>query len=233
MRTYTADLTSLGARHAILVTGGVAPDPALLAKARADYPDALCYCADGGADLCMRAHVVPDLLLGDMDSLSAAARNWITAAGVPQEIFPPEKNDTDTALAVDKLFAAGAEEIIVIGALGGRMDHELTNVMELVTSGRQGRSLVFWDDTNRLRYIGPGTHALHKCAGYIGMIPFADSGMTLSIEGLYYTLDHYTVPFGASRLTSNEFADASEAHIDIHAGDGVLVICRDKNALAK
>ena len=126
------------------------------------------------------------------------------------------------------MFEQGIGEIIVIGALGGRMDHELANMMLLVTYGRQGKSLVFWDDINRMRYIGPGSHRLDRVTGYVGIVPFSDEGMQLSIEGMYYPLKDTAVPFGESRLISNVFDKEDMAHIDIEYGDGVLVLCRDR-----
>ena len=227
MIRYTPDLLDPSRRQAILVSGGPAPAPSLLTVLRDRLPDAPCLCADAGADLCRAAGVLPDAIVGDMDSLSAETRAWLETNGVPEAIFPAEKNDSDQTLATEQLLAEGAEEIIVIGGLGGRMDHALANMMELVRAGREGQSLVYWDDINRLRYVGPGEHRLAKCDGYIGIVPFSDTGMQLSIEGLYYPLDHFSVPFGITRLISNVFADAPEAVITIHHGDGVLVRCRD------
>lgn len=229
MRRYTQDLLDPTRTQAILVSGGPAPSPSLLAALRAQLPEAPCLCADAGADLCRAAGVVPDGIIGDMDSLAPATRAWLEAVGVPEVIYPSEKDDSDQSLATEKLFADGAEEIVVIGGLGGRMDHELANMMELVRTGREGRSLVYWDDINRLRYIGPGTHALAPTADYISLVPFSDEGMVLSNSGLYYPLDHFTVPFGITRLISNIFAEgAEEATLDIHSGDGVLIVCRDR-----
>lgn len=228
MRYYSEDLLDPSRTPAILVSGGPKPAPQLLKNLRAQLATARCLCADAGADLCRAAGVVPDGLIGDMDSLSPATRAWLEEKRVPEVVYPAEKNDTDQALATLALFEDGAEEVIVVGGLGGRMDHALANMTQLVACGRAGKSLVFWDDTNRVRYVGEGAHHLNHTDGYISIVPFSDDGMTLSIEGLYYPLDHFTVPFGETRLVSNIFADAPEAIITIHHGDGVLVHCRDK-----
>lgn len=228
MTRYTTDLLDPLRKPAILVSGGPAPAPTLLQALRAQLPQAQMLCADRGADLCRRADLVPDGLIGDMDSLSEETHAWLTAAGVSEVVFPAEKDDSDQALATQVLFQNGAEEIVVIGGLGGRMDHELANMMELVRAGREGRSIVYWDDVNRLRYIGPGEHRIARCSGYIGIVPFSDTGMELSLEGLYYPLDHFSVPFGETRLISNVCTDAPEAVITIHRGDGVLVHSRDR-----
>ena len=228
MKHYATGLLLKQAKHGILVTGGVPPRPSLLRSLCETYPDAPCYCADAGADLCYLAEVVPDVLIGDMDSLSEETRSWLQDAGVPEMVYPSEKDYSDTQLAAEALFEQGIGEIILIGALGGRMDHELANMMLLVTYGRQGKSLVFWDDINRMRYIGPGSHRLDRVTGYVGIVPFSDEGMQLSIEGMYYPLKDTAVPFGESRLISNVFDKEDMAHIDIEYGDGVLVLCRDR-----
>lgn len=229
MKRYDNDLLDPSLRPAILVSGGPQPSAALLVQLRAKLPQAPLLCADRGAELCRIAGVVPDGLLGDMDSLSAATRSWLDGQGVPEIVYPSEKNDSDQALATAQLFADGAEEIIVLGGLGGRMDHELANMMELVGAGRAGRSIVYWDDTNRLRYIGPGRHQLARTDAYISLVPFSDDGMVLSNDGLYYPLDHFSVPFGITRLISNEMAPGAEtALLDIHSGDGVLILARDR-----
>lgn len=229
MKHYAPGLLDKHARHAILVTGGTAPEPTLLSALRAQFPKVPCFCADAGADLCRAAGVLPDALIGDMDSLSPQTRVWLDAADVPEVVYPAEKDDSDTALAVQQLFDDGAEEIIVIGALGGRMDHELANMMLLVGAGRQGRSIVYWDDINCMRYVGPGEHLLDHTPGYIGIVPFSDNGMCLSIDGLYYPLKDFSVPFGITRLISNVFTDAEVATINIARGDGVLVLCHDRS----
>lgn len=230
MTRYTKDLLDSSRKQAILVSGGPSPQPSLLADLRVQMPDVPCLCADAGAELCRAAGVRPDGLIGDMDSLSEQARVWLKTMNVPEVVYPAEKDDSDQALATAKLFADGAEEIIVLGGLGGRMDHELSNMMELVRVGRSGKSLVYWDDINRLRYVGPGEHRLSHCSDYIGIVPFSDDGMQLSIKGLYYPLDHFSVAFGETRLVSNVFTDAEEAVITIERGDGVLVLCHDRAA---
>ena len=143
-------------------------------------------------------------------------------------VYPSEKDYSDTQLAAEALYEQGVDEIIVVGALGGRMDHELANVMLLMTYGRKGKSLVFWDDINRMRYVGAGVHQLDRVDGYVGIVPFSDEGMGLSIEGLHYPLKDAKVPFGESRLISNVFDQEEVARIDIQYGDGILVLCKDR-----
>lgn len=228
MSYYTELLLKENAAPAILITGGVPSSVALLKNIQARYPEAPVFCADGGADYCYRANVLPTYIIGDMDSVSNNARKWLLKNKVPEYVFPTEKDFSDTQLAIEALFKEQAQETIVLGALGGRMDHEMANVMLLVSYGRKGHSLIFVDDQNIMRYVGAGTHTIYRCRGYIGIVPFSDQGMRLSIEGLYYPLPKTSVPFGASHLISNVFGDEKEARFLIEEGDGILVRSKDK-----
>ena len=72
-------------------------------------------CADGGFDHAKMMNVMPDAVIGDMDSLKSKVPESVKV--VP---YPPEKDKTDTHLCVDYALEQGADEIILLGALGGR-----------------------------------------------------------------------------------------------------------------
>ncbi len=78
--------------------------------------------ADGGYDHCRRCGIVPAAVLGDMDSISEEP-------SVPVFRHPAEKDRSDMEIAVDHAIGLGFESIDVFGALGGRRDHELCNIM--------------------------------------------------------------------------------------------------------
>ena len=132
MSTYKSDLLQQGVRLAVLVTGGIAPSTALLSQFKANHPEVPIYCADAGADYCHAVGVVPENIIGDMDSIGDSTRQWLEEQRVEEFVYPVEKDYSDTALAIEALFHAGFEEILILGALGGLMDHELSNMMELV-----------------------------------------------------------------------------------------------------
>ncbi|NMA95662.1 MAG: thiamine diphosphokinase, partial [Clostridiales bacterium] len=80
-------------------------------------------CADGGVRHCSEMGLVPNFIIGDMDSAPAELIAGYKKAGIDIEIVPTEKDDTDTQLAVDKAIEMWPEEIILVGALGDRWDH--------------------------------------------------------------------------------------------------------------
>lgn len=106
----------------VLVLGGRRPDPQWL---RAVAEGREIWCADAGADACLEAGVVPDRLIGDLDSISEGAWAWAEAKEVPLERYPAEKDETDFQLALKAPFEGA---LLVTGCWGGRFDHAFSNV---------------------------------------------------------------------------------------------------------
>ncbi len=84
-------------------------------------------CADAGYTHAARCGILPDMILGDFDSYGGSAA---TIQGTV-ETFPVEKDDTDTMLAVKEGLAAGCKMFRIYGALGGRLDHTMANIVAL------------------------------------------------------------------------------------------------------
>lgn len=222
-------LSSLEAkRRAFLVSGGENPGARFLKEAFGYFPDATVIAADKGALYTMEAGRLVDRVLGDMDSLPGEVRRRLHEAGVPGDRFPSEKDDSDTALALDLLLEQGYEEIIMLAALGQRWDHSLANLLLSVEAEKRGAALIFWEPCNALRMLWPGDWRVEQAQGhYMSLIPFESKGMTLSLEGFYYPLQETEVPFGRSRLLSNEWIEPM-GRILIKKGFGLCCITKDK-----
>ena len=154
----------------------------------------LVVAADGGGRFLASAGIVPDVLVGDFDSLDEAAVAEVAAQGARIVRHPVRKDQTDGELAVDEALRAGADELVLAGALGA-LDHVLGHLAllgrveargtpaRLVSPGMTVRVLVAPADV-RLD-AGRGTRvSLASLAG--------DALVTLS--GLEYELDHGRLP---------------------------------------
>lgn len=84
--------------------------------------------ADGGVKELKGEDLLPDLLLGDMDSLSQEEKRFYEAQGVPIEYHPVMKDKTDGQLALERAFSLGFREVIFFGALGRRLDQSLASI---------------------------------------------------------------------------------------------------------
>ena len=112
-------------RAVIVADGDAVPGDRAIA-ADAD----LLIAADGGALLCSRWGLRPQLVVGDLDSLGADRADELARDGARVVAHPADKDESDTEIAVRAALDAGADDIVVLAALGGdRLDHELANVL--------------------------------------------------------------------------------------------------------
>ncbi|HSL28731.1 MAG TPA: thiamine diphosphokinase [Anaerolineales bacterium] len=85
-------------------------------------------CADGGTRHALALGIQPNLIIGDMDSADQEQLPAFQEAGVPMEIYSHDKNATDLELALDRAIELKPEHILILAALGGRLDHTLANI---------------------------------------------------------------------------------------------------------
>lgn len=185
---------------------------------------------DRGTLRLLQAGVTPVFAVGDFDSLTAAERAQVAASVAEIHTAPPEKDETDTEMAVRLAFAAGATAVRLVGATGGRLDHLLANLF-LPTQPRfaaHTAQIELLDEQNRVRFFGPGTHVLtpDPAYRYLGIVPLT-AITALTIAGAKYPLADWSsaTPFS---WASNEFVGQTPATISWTAGTVAVIESRDR-----
>ena len=172
-------------------------------------------CADKGYEYAKILNLIPDVILGDFDSLGYVPNN--------AEIFPKDKNFSDTELAVKKAIELGATEIDIYFSLGGRLDHELFNINLLKYAKNQGVTAKIISGNTLLRLIsGSGNYEV-KNGSFVSFVPFSSEAHIIKSEGLKYPLDKITAIKGETLTLSNE-ATSDEIYGEIKSGE-LLLIC--------
>lgn len=198
-----------GPLRAIVLADGTAPTRAEL---DASWPGwaagvRLVVAADGGARLAEPLGFRIDRWVGDGDSLSPAAIEALRAAGVPITLAEPDKDESDTELAVLEAIAAEATDLTVLGALGGRrLDHTLANIALLAHPALAGRTARLLDATTRVTLVtaGPTEHHFDGRPGdLVSLFPFAGTVEGVTTDGLRYPLRDEPLPVGPTRGLSN------------------------------
>lgn len=185
--------------------------------------------ADGGARwLVEEAGRAPDLVVGDLDSASPELVARLEAAGTRIERHPVEKAASDAELAVEAALAAGADEVVVLGAFGGRrLDHGLANVLLLADPQLAGRGVRLVHGGTRVRVLHAGERAgLDGQPGdLVTLLPVGGGVEGVVTDGLRYPLDGEPLRIGRSRGLSNvvERAPASVA-----VGRGTLLVVESR-----
>src|SRR4030042_640169 len=116
--------------RAVIFANGNLPEPVKARKLL--NADDLILCADGGLLHAREVGVTPRAVIGDMDSLSRDVLNELSQSDVPIQLFPSDKNKTDLELALEHAVELQVSEILIVAALGKRMDHSLSNIQLLM-----------------------------------------------------------------------------------------------------
>ncbi|HZK01714.1 MAG TPA: thiamine diphosphokinase, partial [Anaerovoracaceae bacterium] len=111
------------------------------AKRKDKYPYILC--TDGAAKMARRLDILPDAVVGDMDSISQGDLLYMEDREVSFFRHPPEKDFTDTHLALELLREKGFSDITIWGGTGGRLDHTISNILSTITFVQIGISIIF------------------------------------------------------------------------------------------
>lgn len=180
--------------------------------------------ADGGADSLDAIGRAPDRLIGDLDSIDPALVQRLEAAGTTVERHRPDKDASDAELAVHAALAAGASEIVLLGAFGGdRIDHGLANVLLLADPTLAGADIRAISGRSRVRAVAGGRRL--ELDGEVGdlvtLLPVGGDAEGVTTEGLRWSLDGATLRIGRSRGLSNVI-EATPASVRL--GSGTLLV---------
>lgn len=197
-------------RLALVVANGPLPDGVAQLATYAAVA-ALRVAADGGARHFMLAGLTPHFLVGDLDSLPVMDADALQKSGVVVLRHPARKDATDLELALDVALAQGADEVVVLAALGARWDQTLANML-LLALERYGRvPMRVVEGAQTLRVLRPGRP--HQLAGTSGdtlsLIPISGTATGITTSGLDYPMQHGTLPFGATLGVSNVLTSAT------------------------
>ena len=196
----------------------------MLRRALDNAPSAHILCADGGALHARRHDLMPQTIIGDLDSLSPEQVHDFAATGAEILRFPGEKDETDLELALYWCVEQGAQEIIVLGALGGRFDQTLANLYLLALPALRQIRIELVDGEQSVRLLRPGSHIIYGHASdTVSLIPLVSAVEGISTSNLKYPLRDETLQFGPARGISNVML-SEDASVEFSSG--LLVIVR-------
>lgn len=173
------------------------------------FPEDIIIAVDGGLRHCLELKLRPHYLIGDMDSLSPEAINAATRSGIPIFRYPARKDHTDMELALHYARSRGADDIVLIGALGARWDMTIANVMLLAAPELAGCRVRIMDGMQEISLIHGGeTLQFEGNAGdLLSLIPLSADAENIHTTGLEYPLHGKTLYFSKTRGISNVFCD--------------------------
>ncbi len=184
---------------------------------------------DGAASHMLKFDVLPDVMIGDFDSITKKEYDYFSNQNIRIITFPAEKDKTDAELAIEYALDMGVNEFIILGAIGSRMDHTLSNIFLLNKITENGACGWIVNENNKLTLINSkkNTITLIKEGNEkVSLLPLSEEVEGITTNGLYYPLVNEKLIMGSSRGVSNEFT-GSTAKIKIEKG--LLLVLKSKD----
>lgn len=215
---------------AVIVSGGMLQEEFVSAKLRELEYDVLIG-VDRGVEFLYRHQIRPNYIVGDFDSLSEEIVQFYREnTDVFIRKFNPEKDFSDTEIAVHQALELNCEELILLGATGNRIDHVLANIQVLAIPHRKGVHAEIIDENNRIYLIEHET-VLEKAkmyGKYFSVFPLDRCIEKFSIVGAKYPLhNHRLCPYD-SLCVSNQ-AEEEQVKITFSEGIVILIEAREEN----
>jgi len=204
--------------RAVIVANGPMPKPPFPRLVVGEND--LVVCVDGGAKNALALGLKPRLVMGDMDSMEAVLREHLQEEGCEFFEHRSRKDETDSELAVRYVLSQGASELILLAALGGRIDHTLANVMLLAIPELEGVKARLLDGNQEVLLIRDEIQIQGQPGDTISLLPLSGDVTGVCTKGLEYPLRHGTLKFGAARGVSNVLT-APQARVCV--GSGLLL----------
>ncbi len=215
---------------ALVVVNGLIKDYNLiLGRLKKEYgliDELFVLAVDGGIKHCVNMHIFPDIVIGDMDSaniklmekLSSSTKNikFINAS--------TQKDESDTQLALDYLVDQDFKTIIMIGALGDRIDHSFANLALLAAPKYDSADIKIIDEKNEITVVKKSSTIKGEKGKRISIFSLSPYTYFTETEGLKFKLKNEKLLFSPVRGLSNEF---TEDIAEIKIKKGILLIVRE------
>ncbi len=190
----------------VVVTGGDTPDPGVCSLIPAD---AFVVAADSGADLALALGLRVHEAVGDFDSVSPAGLAALHEAGTVLDVRQPDKDATDMELAMTAALRHTPDCIMVLGGLGGRVDHELANLTLLSGENLADVDVVVRSGRATVSLVRPPrrTELCSDAGDLVSLLTIRDPAKGVTTGGLRWPLSNAELRFGSTLGISNELVD--------------------------
>ncbi|MBC7332101.1 MAG: thiamine diphosphokinase [Synergistetes bacterium] len=186
----------------------------------------LLICADGGGDYLYRWRIKPDILIGDMDSISKEALDYFEKSGVEIKRFPKDKDYTDTHLALIEAMKHGPSEVLIIGGIGTRLDHILGNLHLLFLALSKGYKAKLLNEFYEAQLIPEGEFTIDVWGDKVSLLPLTPEVEFSYSEGLKWPLFDLKLTFEHPIGLSNE-STSSTIRIGVKRGIAIFFQVRE------
>lgn len=177
---------------------------------------------DGGLQHVMNSGLIPHIIIGDLDSIDLPDLDYFHHNNVDIIKFPIQKDETDLELAVEHVMNLGFEEILILGATGGRIDHFLANFLIFSNPKYRDVDIKILTKNSEIFYCKTRQIIEGASGDIVSLIPISEVVSGVQTTGLMYSLDGENLLRWKSRGISNQMTDPT-AKIEFVSGELLCV----------
>lgn len=221
-------------KRAMIVTGGYCDKGLVTQLLEQNHVD-LIIAVDGGLRIIDELGLKADYIVGDFDTIEPTIIRKYRDLTNEQEIntpviqeFQPEKDDTDTEIAIQLCIQLSCCNVILVGATGTRLDHTFANIHLLKQLLDAGINASIYDNNNKI-YLKNQSFIIHKSetyGTYFSMLPLTECVKNVTLTGFKYGLQNHNVEFGSSLCISNEVVEDTA---QVEFSKGILILFETKD----
>lgn len=215
--------------HVMIISGGRC-DCELVRRLILDKTIDTVIVVDGGLKIADELEIVPNYIVGDFDTISQDImekyrRLSESTGNIKPKIleFCPEKDDTDTEIAIRLCTQLKPEEVTIVGATGSRLDHTFANLHLLKMLLDEKIQAAIYDENNKIYLTDNNLRLLKKSlyGPYFSLLPFTEKVTGLTLIGFKYPLTNKEISIGTSLCISNEVIEDT-AYVELE--QGILIV---------
>ena len=183
--------------------------------------NAVCFCADGGANFAFKYGKIPEVIVGDLDSIEKKVLEYYKSKNILIKKFPKDKDFTDFELILKEINKISenknfVEKIFVVGGLGKRIDMTLSNLFIM----EKYKNLVFLQENEEIFYAEKSFVLKNKKDCEFSIIPISEKVEKLTLKGFKFETE-IGVKRESSRLVSNVIC-RDEASVEFESGKMII-----------
>ena len=186
--------------------------------------ETICFCADGGANFAFQYGKIPEMIIGDLDSIEKKVLEYYKSKNILIKKFPKDKDFTDFELILKEINKISenknsVEKIFVVGGLGKRIDMTLSNLFII----EKYKNLVFLQENEEIFYAEKSFVLKNKKEYEFSIIPINEKVEKLTLKGFKFETDKIDVKRESSRLVSNVIC-GDEASVEFENGKLIIIL---------
>ena len=191
----------------------------------------VCFCADGGANFAFKYGKIPEMIIGDLDSVEKKVLEYYKSKNILVKKFPKDKDFTDFELILEEIRKIKKDnnylqQVFVVGGLGKRIDMTLSNLFIM----EKYKNLIFLQENEEIFYVEKSFVLKNKKDCEFSIIPISEKVEKLTLKGFKFETNKIDVKRESSRLVSNVIV-GNEASVEFESGKMIIILKNKKNLL--